>query len=805
MLRVAVRYNNCELIKAIHCLILKFEEDIRLFNSVISAYVKGGMIESAYAVFTTLSCPDVVSFTTMILGFAKSGRLNEAFELLFRMRDAGIGPNEFTFVAILTACGSFPNLNMGFQFHSLAVKMGYLQCTFVGNSLMGMYSKFEGLNFILEVFDEMPERDIASWNTVISGLVKGLMYDKAFEFFRNMLRSDGFRVDEYTISTLLVASSGCLSWVTGRELHAYALKNGFESSLSVNNSLLGFYKSCGNVQNVLNLFENMSVKDVITWTEMITAYMEFGLVNLAEEAFGKMVEKNSTNYNALLTGYCRNGEGFKALALFCKMVESGVELTEFSLSSVSNACALMMDSDISGQIHGFILKFGHEKNDCIESALLDMYTRCGKMDIAVKMFYRGLSIQNCPIMWTSMICAYSRNGEPEKALSLFHESLLKGVNVDEDVLAAVLSVCGTLGFHEFGEQIHSLALKTGFSSDIGTGNAIISMYFKCGNIKNAIQVFRTMLVRDQISWNSLISGYVLHKQGDKAIDVWSDMQNEGIKPDSFTFLLVITAYRYTQFNLFDQCRKLFFSMETTYGITPTSDHYASFVGVMGYWCLFKEAEDFINKMPIEPEGSVWRSLLDTCRLRSNTNLGKLAAKKILGSDPHDPSTYILVSNLYSASGRWQCSEEVRTEMREKGFRKLPSRSWTFQQNKVHSFFSRDKSHTQSKDIYSGLDILLLECMKVGYVPDKSFVLQEVEEHHKNDFLFYHSAKLAATFGLLTTKPGKVVRVMKNVVLCGDCHTFLKYVSIVTKREIHLRDASGFHCFINGQCSCRVYL
>lgn len=776
-----------------------------MYNALISAYAKLGMVESAYGVFSNLDCPDVVSYTTMISAFSKSNCVNEAFVLFLKTRDAGIHPNEFTFVAILAACGCLLKSETGFQFHSLALKMGFLNNTFVGNALMGMYTKFDYLDFVLQVFDEMPNRDIASWNTVISGLVKGLMYDKAFEFFRNMLRSDGFRVDEYTISTLLVASSECLSRAQGRELHASALKNGFECNLTVNNALLGFYKGCGTMENALNLFEKMSVKDVITWTEMIATYMELGLVDLAKEAFDKMVEKNSTTYNAMLTGFCKNGEGFRALALFCEMVESGVKLTEFSLSSVSNACGLIMDSNISEQIHGFILKFGHGRNECIDSALLDMYTRCGKMDIAEKMFYQGLSTQNCPVMWTSMICAYSRNAEPEKALSIFYESQLKGMYVDEDALAAVLSVCGTLGFRELGEQIHCLALKTRFLSDTGTQNAIVSMYSKCGSIKKAVQFFKTMPIHDLVSWNSLIAAHVLHKQGDKAINVWSEMQKEGIKPDSFTFLSVITAYRYTQFNLFDQCQKLFSSMETTHGIRPTPDHYASFVGVMGYWGLFKKAESFINEMPFEPEGSVWRSLLDCCTRHSNTNLGKLAEKKILASDPRDISTYILVSNLYSASGRWECSEEVRTEMREKGFRKLPSRSWTFHEKKVHSFFSRDKSHTQSKDVYSGLDILILECMKIGYVPNTSFVLQEVEEHQKNEFLFYHSAKLTATFGLLTTKPGKVVRVMKNIALCGDCHTFLKYVSIVTQREIHLRDASGFHCFVNGQCSCRDFL
>lgn len=176
-------------------------------------------------------------------------------------------------------------------------------------------------------------------------------------------------------------------------------------------------------------------------------------------------------------------------------------------------------------------------------------------------------------------------------------------------------------------------------------------------------------------------------------------------------------------------------------------------------------------------------------------------KEILSLEPHDPATFILNSNLYSASGRWNCSELVRAEIKDKGFWKIPGQSWINHDNKLHSFLARDRLHPQSKDINSGLRILLLECMKVGYVPDTRCVLHDVEEYQKKEFLFYHSSKLAVTCGLLMTKPGKPVFVVKNILLCRDCHTFFKFVSVVTKREIRVRDRSGFHCFLNGKCTC----
>ena len=329
------------------------------------------------------------------------------------------------------------------------------------------------------------------------------------------------------------------------------------------------------------------------------------------------------------------------------------------------------------------------------------------------------------------------------------------------------------------------------------GNALLTMYSKCWIMDDAIKIFNNMPTHNTVSWNGLLAGHLFHRQGDEALALWSKMKKMGMKPDKVTFVLIISAYRHTNSNLVDDCRSFFSSLKSVYDIEPSSDHYASLVGVLGYWGLLEEAEEMISTMPFEPDASIWRALLDSCRIHLNTTIGKRVAKRILALEPKDPSTYILVSNLYSASGRWHCSEMVREYMRKMGFRKHPGRSWIIFQNKIHFFYARDKSHPQTKDIYSGLEILIVECLKAGYVPDTSFVLHDVEEHQKKDFLFNHSAKLAATYGLLMSRPGKPIQIVKNILLCGDCHTFLKHVSVVTKREIFLRDSSGFHCFSNG--------
>ncbi|GFQ04165.1 pentatricopeptide repeat-containing protein at5g03800 [Phtheirospermum japonicum] len=566
LLKLSIEYTDIQLSKAVHASILKLQQDIRLFNSLITSYIELGNLKYAVRVFNSISSPDVVSFTALISGLAKSNREHAAIGLFFQMRDFGIEPNGYTIVALLTACMRLLNLELGSQVHAFSIKTA-----------------------------------------------------------------------------------------------------GYETNLSVKNALIEFYAKCGRVENVERLFDSMTVRDVFTWTEMINAYMGFGLVDSALEVFVKMPEKNFVSYNAVLSGFCRNGDGSRALRFFCKMVESGTEITDSTLTSVLHACGLTRDFKTSEQIQAFILK-----------------------------------------------------------------------------------------------------IDFGVNSYIQVGNAIVSMYSKCGDMENASKVFDEMSEHSVLTWNSLLAGHILNRQGENALRTWKIMEKRGVKPDTVTCGLIISAYRHTGLNLVEQCRDFFLSINSIYKIEPDSNHYACLVGVLGYWGLLEEAEDIIKKLSFGPKASVWRALLDSCRLHKR---------------------------------RWHCSELVRDEMKKKGFRKFPGRSWVIHENSVQSFFARDKSHLQSKDVYSALELLFLECLKEGYVPDTSFVLHEVEEHQKVNFLLYHSAKLAVAYGIITARPGKPVKVFKNIHLCGDCHAFVKYVSVVTKREIHVRDASGFHRFLNGECSC----
>ncbi|KAL0289114.1 UNVERIFIED_CONTAM: Pentatricopeptide repeat-containing protein [Sesamum calycinum] len=345
---------------------------------LITSYIGLGYLSYAENVFSSILSPDVVSYTAMLSGLAKLGREDEAVGLFLEMRGSGIEPNEYTFVALLTACMRSLDLDLGSQIHACSIKTGHINCTYVANALMGLYGKCSCLDAVVKLFTDMPKRDVVSWNTVISCVVKDGMYDRAFELFFDMLRLEGCRVDYFTLSSLLVACARCLATREGMEIHAYAHKIG------------------------------MPVQDAFTWTEMINAYMGFGLVDLAVETFVRMPEKNPVSYNALLAGFCQNGEGFRALRLFRRLVEGGMELSDFTLTSVFHACGLMKDRRLSEQIQAFVLKIDFGPNDWVLAALLDMCTRCGRMDDAEKIFHRLEMEQSSSIMLTTMICGYAR-------------------------------------------------------------------------------------------------------------------------------------------------------------------------------------------------------------------------------------------------------------------------------------------------------------------------------------------------------------------------------------------------------------
>ncbi|RVX20264.1 Pentatricopeptide repeat-containing protein [Vitis vinifera] len=232
------------------------------------------------------------------------------------------------------------------------------------------------------------------------------------------------------------------------------------------------------------------------------------------------------------------------------------------------------------------------------------------------------------------------------------------------------------------------------------------------------------------------------------------------------------------------------------------EHYSCMVDLYSRAGMLEKAMDLINKMPFPAGATIWRTLLAACRVHLNVQLGELAAEKLISLQPQDSAAYVLLSNIYATAGNWQERAKVRKLMDMKKVKKEAGYSWIEVKNKTFSFMAGDLSHPQSDRIYLKLEELSIRLKDAGYYPDTKYVLHDVEEEHKEVILSQHSERLAIAFGLIATPPGTPIQIVKNLRVCGDCHTVIKLISKIEGRDIVVRDSNRFHHF-KGGVSTRV--
>jgi pentatricopeptide repeat protein len=328
------------------------------------------------------------------------------------------------------------------------------------------------------------------------------------------------------------------------------------------------------------------------------------------------------------------------------------------------------------------------------------------------------------------------------------------------------------------------------------------MYAKCGNLEKARDMFDKMHQRDLVSWNVMIAGYAMHGCAREAVKLFEQMQLSGVNPTHVTLVSVLSACCHG--GLVEEAWHYFDCMNEQYLITPAIEHYGCMVDVLGRAGFLKEAQEFMNRMPIKPDTTMWACLLGACRIHSNVELAQKVAEHLFELDSNNAAHYVLLSNIYAAADRWDDVGKVRKMMKDRRVQKPPGYSWVEVNKHVHTFLAGDSSHPQMQRIYAKLDCLSRQIKAAGYVPDTRFALIDVEENQKEQILFHHSEKLAVAFALINTPSGTVIRVIKNLRVCGDCHSAIKFISKIVARQIIVRDVNRYHHFKDGQCSCGDY-
>ncbi|KAK1292321.1 putative pentatricopeptide repeat-containing protein [Acorus calamus] len=641
----------------------------------------------------------------------------------------------------------------------------------------------------------MPTRDGVSYNTLVSGYARLSLRAEAMGAYKLMLRDGNAGVTRITFSTMLMMSSSSAD--LGRQIHCQIVKYGFESHVFVGSPLVDMYAKVGLVHDARQAFDGVGEKNLVLYNTMVTGLLRCGQVEESKRLFREMGKRDSISWTTMVTGLTQNGLEREAVDVFREMVFGGVPIDQFTFGSLLTACGSLSALEEGKQIHAYIVRTHFTDNIFVGSALVDMYSKCHKVRSAEAVF-KSMKRKNL-VSWTALIVGYGQNGLSEEAVRVFCEMQRYGIDPDDVTLGSVISSCANLSSLEEGAQFHCQAFVSGLISCITVSNAIITLYSKCGSIEDSHRLFNEMRVRDQVSWTALVSGYAQFGKAKETIDLFEKMLVGGLKPDGVTFIGVLSAC--SRVGFVEKGRKYFDSMRDDHGITPISEHYTCMIDLLSRAGRLEEAKDFIEQMPCHPNAIAWSTLLSSCRIHGNMELGKWAAESLLELEPQNAASYILLSGIYASKQRWDEVARLRGAMRDRGARKEPGCSWIKYKNKVHIFSADDQTSPYTEEIYAELERLHTKMIEEGYVPDMSSVVHDVGEAEKMRMLSYHSERLAIAFGLIFIPSGLPIRVVKNLRVCNDCHTVTKYISKIAAREILVRDSVRFHRFRNGECSC----
>ncbi|KAK4388469.1 Pentatricopeptide repeat-containing protein, chloroplastic [Sesamum angolense] len=486
---------------------------------------------------------------------------------------------------------------------------------------------------------------------------------------------------------------------------------------------------------------------------LLTWYISRGYVDKARELFDAIPIRDVVSWNAMISGYAQIGQFDDALSLFQEMRKAKVSPDASTLLSVLSACAHLGAVETGTWVQSWIEEHGHGSNVRLVNAMVDMYAKCGDLNMARSLFN---SIREKDLVsWNVMIGGYTHMNEYKDALEIFRLMQLNDVEPNDVTFLNVIPACAHLGALDLGKWMHMYIEKhyQDFPNEM-LWTSLINMYAKCGNIEAAKQIFHSLQTKS--------------------------------------------------LGLVDLGHECFNSMIRDFNISPQLQHYGCMVDLLARSGLFDEAVALVERMGVEPDGAIWGSILGACRIHKNLELGEYAARKLFELEPDNPGAFVLLSNIYAGAGKWDEVAKIRTLLNDKGMKKVPGSTSIEVDSIVHEFLVSDRTHPKSNEIYEMLEEVDRLLEMAGHVPDTSEVYYDVDEEWKEGVLCQHSEKLAIAFGLISTKPGTTLRIVKNLRVCGNCHSATKIISKIFKREIIARDRSRFHHFKDGNCSCMDY-
>ncbi|GAB2265275.1 hypothetical protein Dimus_000342 [Dionaea muscipula] len=466
-----------------HSVAVKTEScrDVFVGSCLVNMYCRSGLVGDARKVFDEMPERNSVSWATMVSGYASERMAREAFEV-FRMmmvmgeKEEEERENEFVLSSLLSSLTLPESVAIGRQVHGLAIKDGLVSIASVRNALVTMYSKCWSLHDALQIFEMSEDRSDITWSAMITGLAQGGDSQKAMELFSRM-HYLGIKPSEFTFVGVLDACGDVsASAGAGKQLHCLLVKMGYENQVYVVTALVGMYAECGSIDDARRGFDTLHEPDFVLWTSMIG-------------------------------GYVVNGDNEGALSLYGRMEAEGISFpNELTLASVLKACSSLAALEQGKQIHARAIKYGFRLDDRIGSALSTMYTKCGCIEDGYVVFRRMMLTRDL-VSWNAMISGLAQNGCSFKALDLFDEMILEGMDPDEVTFVNVLSACSHIGLVERGRDYFNMMSDAfGIVPGVEHYACMVDVLSRAGRLKEAKELIESAKVDHGMSlWRILLS------------------------------------------------------------------------------------------------------------------------------------------------------------------------------------------------------------------------------------------------------------------------------------------------------------
>ncbi|XP_021717942.1 pentatricopeptide repeat-containing protein At2g03380, mitochondrial-like [Chenopodium quinoa] len=610
-------------------------DNLLCLTKLVSLYGSFGYLRIARKVFDKIPNPDLYSFKVMIRWYFLNELHLETIMCYRCLRKCLRETDDIVFSIVLKACCELRDVNEGRKVHCHIVKAGSPD-SFVLTSLVDVYAKCGEIDSARGVFEEIEDRNVVSWTSLITGYVQNDCSEEGLILF-NRMRESLVDANQFTLGSLLTGCAKLGALHQGKWLHGYMLKAGINLNSFLATALLDMYVKSGSINDARFVFDEFcSTDDLISWTAMIVGHTQWGQPN-------------------------------EALKLFADKRRARIFPNSLTIASVLSACSQLGDLSMGRSVHCLATLQGLEDVD-VKHALIDMYAKCNLMRDSRYIFD---SIHNKSVIaWNSIISGYAQNGYAIEALRLFHQMTLESMSPDAVTLVSGISACASISAVKVGSSLHALLIREGLSSvNIYVGTALLNFYAKCGDVICARKVFDEMGVKNEVTWSSMIRGYGMHGDGEESVTLFNNMLKEDVELNDVHVTVLLSACSHT--GNVGEGWKYFTSICREHNFVPSMKHYACMVDILARAGKLEEAADIMENMPIRPDITVLGAFVHGCSLHSLFELGEIAARRMLDMHPNEACYYVLLYKLYASDGRWDKADEIRKLMKERGLSKSP--------------------------------------------------------------------------------------------------------------------------------------